>query len=534
MTNTPYIPTDRFEELDRIDLDQVFNVLETYCHIMLPDMEACQVYLLRILRDEGAKTHPKTHEWVSRLIRKIRDFGPLHPQGLNLAHKLTRDPVLDARLERLNYFSLTPDLLDLRSVLSDQRVMQRKRDLLNDVLQKMPGHVLAASQLLTLDYYEGIDHADWLDNFTPPKFFQDEWKQRLFIHYAGLSVVDRALELWPMISSNPVSEIQLNLAAELFVKSGNTPHAIALYEQSLLIDPQQTPIALRVAELKDPFQPDHSLLTKKDVTICLYSWNKADDLRDTLFRLAQTDIGNARIRILLNGCTDHSAQVVEDARPLFPNNDFGVETCLVNVGAPAARNWLGALPEVRASEYVAYLDDDVELPADWLAHFITIMEKEPETAVVGCKVVFSQEPRMIQYLHRRFTLAEPGMIKLTDPNQIAQMDYGQYDYISETDNVMGCCHLLRMAHMPDGPQFDLRYSPSQVDDIAHDIQLRVDGHKIRYCGLVRCIHHQNTGTIMQRKSKTQTGQVLGNDMKFYFYFEEHLERIREILKNSRT
>lgn len=533
MTQTPYTPTDRFEELDRIDLKGVFNVLEIYCHNLLPDMEACLVFLLRILKDKEAHTHPKTREWVTHLVRKIRDFGPFNPQGLELAYKLTQDPALDARLERLNYFALEPGLLDFRSVMNDPKKLERKRSQLMDLFERMPGHVLAASQLLQLDYYQGIDHSEWLVKFTAPKFFQEEWKQRLFLHYAGLRATDKALELWPEITTQSIGEVQLNLGAELFASQGEVGQALALYQQSLNLDPHQTPVKLRMAELEKPTKPDATLLTEKSVTICIYSWNKADDLERTLASLAETEIGNAKIRVLLNGCTDRSAEVVEAARNLFPDNDFNVIPLLVNVGAPAARNWLGALPEVRTSEFVAYLDDDVELPSDWLAHFLNVMEAHPKTSVVGCKVVFGSEPRMIQYLHRSFSLAEPGMIKLTDPCQIGQFDYGQHDYIRTTDHVMGCCHLLRMAHLPDGPQFDLRYSPSQVDDIAHDLQIRVNGGEVRYCGLVKCIHHQNTGGGFKRKmTKAQLGQVLGNDMKFYFAFEQHMERIQELMKLS--
>ncbi|MDC0336522.1 glycosyltransferase family 2 protein, partial [Pseudodesulfovibrio sp.] len=310
MTHATYTPTDRFEELDLIDLDGVFDVLNIYCNNLLPDMEACLVFLLRILKDKDAASHPKTREWLPHLVRKVRDLGPLNPQGLNLAHKLTGDPALDARIERLNYFDLDPELLDFRSVMNAPAILERKRALLMDTLTKMPGHILAASQLLQLDSYQGIDHAEWLDTFTVPKFFQDEWKHRLFLHYAGLGITDKAMALWPAISSGPISEIHLNLAAELFARTGDTQQALDLYGRSLEIDPNQTPVQLRMAELENPTQADHALLAQKSVTICLYSWNKADDLERTLASLAQTDIGAATIRVLLNGCTDRSAEVV--------------------------------------------------------------------------------------------------------------------------------------------------------------------------------------------------------------------------------
>jgi len=533
MTHDNYTPTDRFEELDRIPLDEVFDVLEIYCQNLLPDMEACLVFLLRILRDKEAAAHPKTREWLALLVRKAVALGPFHNQALDLAHRLTGDPIIDARMERLRYFDLDPQLLDLRSVMNDPAIMRRKRTLLLDTLERMPGHIVAASQLLQLDYYSGTDHPKWLNDFTVPKFFQDEWKHRLFLHFAGLGSTEKAMELWPDLATRPLSEIQLNLAAELHVKNGQIEQALKLYRESLNIDPRQTPVRLRMTELENPSKPNNELLKQKSVCICLYSWNKADDLEKTLTSLSKTDIGTAKIRILLNGCTDRSAEVVEAAQALFPNNDFDTILLPVNIGAPAARNWLGSLPEVHASEFVAYIDDDVELPTDWLAHFLTVMDNYPKTSVVGSKVVFGSEPRMLQYLYRAFSLTRPDIIKLTDQCQIAQFDYGQYDFIRTTDHVMGCCHLLRMDHMPDGPQFDLRYSPSQVDDIAHDLKLRLDGGEVRYCGLVTCIHHQNTGGGFKRKmTSAQLGQVLGNDMKFFHYFKEYLDRIQGLMKNS--
>lgn len=536
MPQEKYTPTDRFEELVNIDLDSVFDVLDILCDNLLPDLETCMVYLARILQDKSANDNPRTMEILSRLLRKAVALGPLNHAGLDLAARLSNDPSMAERASKLSRFMDAPSIMDMRRVMSTLSARQRKQAHLEDILKRTPGHIVAAAQRLTLDLYDAKPPGDWIDSLVVPKFAANQWNERLFLHYTDLSLVKEALELWPAIAATGnISEIHLNRAAEMFIKSGDTERAAALYRNSLSIDPTQGPVRHRLAEIENPTRPDTALVNERDVTICLYSWNKAADLERTLASLATTDIGRARIRVLLNGCSDNSAEVTEAARKLFPNNDFDTVSLAVNVGAPAARNWLGALPEVRASEFVAYIDDDVELPADWLAHYLTIMDANPKTSAVGCKVVFGENPQMIQYLYRAFSLAVPGMIKLTDPNQIAQFDYGQYDYIRTTDTVMGCCHLLRMAHMKDGPQFDLRYSPSQVDDIAHDLKIRVDGGVVQYCGLVKCIHHQNTGGGFMRKlTEAQLGQVLGNDTKFYYFFKQYMRRIQEIMMETKA
>ncbi|WP_285906283.1 glycosyltransferase family 2 protein [Pseudodesulfovibrio pelocollis] len=533
MPEVRYTPTDRFEELDHLDLDGIFSVLDVYCDTFLPDMEACQVFLARILGTSGASAHPATRPRVAALLRKALAYGPFHLPTLEIAHGLTGDAELGERIRKLRTLALDPALADPRAILSDEAMFTRKRDRLLAMLAEKPGHVTAASHLLSIDAWRGLPSDEWLAGFTVPKYVRAPWERRLFLHYSATGETERALALWPGVAAGAICEVELNCTAELFAASGDMDRAAACYARSLEIDPAQTPARLRLAELQSPTLADAALPDQRDVTICLYTWNKADHLERTLSSLAGTSLGRARIRVLLNGCTDRSAEVAEAARALFPGRDYAVVALPVNVGAPAARNWLGALPEVRASEFVAYIDDDVDLPGDWLAHFLTVMEHHPDTAVVGCKVVFGSDPRMIQYLYRAFALARPEIIKLTDPCQVAQMDRGHYDFVRETDTVMGCCHLLRTASMPDGPEFDLRYSPTQLDDIAHDLTLRLRGFEVRYCGLVRCIHHQNTGgSFKRRMTDAQLGQVLGNDLKFFYFFKKHLERIREIMTEA--
>lgn len=519
--------TDRFGELDILDLDGVFDCLAAYCDNLLPDLEACLAFLSRILSDKEAAAHPKTRDWVTHLVRKVRDLGPLHLQGLELVHRLTGDPALDARLERLAYFPLEPQLMDMRDALNDKRILNEKRMMLKETLERMPAHVPAASQLLKLDFIEGIAHPEWLDRFMPPKFFQDEWKHRLFLHYAGLGDADHALALWADVTALPISEIQLNLVAECFVKRGEVDQAIACYRESLRLDPNQTPVRLRMAELESPTETNPALVAAKDVAVCIQSRNNADALKQTLVQLAKTDIGPATIRILLNGCTDHSREISEAARPLFPNNDYNVISLPTHIGLPAGRNWLGSLPEVRTSEFVAYINDDVTLPTDWLAHFLTLMDDTPEAAVVGAKIVSDSQPQPIQYLYKGFSAARPEVVKLTNPCLPAQFDTGHFDFVRETDSVSGCCHLLRMAHLPDGPQFDVRFTPSHGEDVAHDIKLRIKSHKVLYCGRVKCVHQSGS-----QMDTSHVGHIQGNDLKLDDWMASQMDLIRPQLKQA--
>ncbi len=267
--------------------------------------------------------------------------------------------------------------------------------------------------------------------------------------------------------------------------------------------------------------------------ICLYSWNKGELLEQSLRSLAASDIGNNPIRVLLNGCTDDSLARVERVRALFPHNDFAICELPINIGAPQARNWLLALPETRACDHVAFLDDDVDVPADWLTRYLTVMESDPRIGIVGGKAVFPTAGNTapeLQYLYRYVSLAAQGILKLSiaaPPGRVR--DTGLYSFTRPCLNVMGCLHLLRTAMLEDVGGFDLRFSPSQLDDIDHDLIAALRGWKVMYCGTVTCTHHQNSGMGAQtRQSLASFGSIAGNDLKLSYKHVEHFDKLARL------
>lgn len=113
---------------------------------------------------------------------------------------------------------------------------------------------------------------------------------------------------------------------------------------------------------------------------------------------------------------------------------------------------------------------------------------------------------------------------LSTPYQ--QYDIGLYDVIREPRVVMGCQHLLRVASLADAPAFDIRYSPSQIDDTDHDLQLCLAGWKVFYCGTVTCVHRQESGTSIRSKlNLASQGSIMGNDIKFHYKWYEHKDAL---------
>jgi len=294
-----------------------------------------------------------------------------------------------------------------------------------------------------------------------------------------------------------------NLRARMALDQGDAATARAHLLASLDAEPFQPAVIEQLADLAaDRAEADPG----PDTHICLYSWNKPDMLARTVASLAATRLGQARVTILNNGTTvcppDELERRVRKAAPGL-GRSLSLVHLPVNVGAPAARNWLLALPEVRSSRLVAFLDDDVLLPPHWLARLTATLARFPEAAAAGCKCV-NQGVRTIQYAFRNLSEVGHRKIRFT-PNAPTLMDMGQFDAARPCLTVMGCCHLLHRERLDrlGVPDFGVRFSPSQVDDIEHDMQIWKAGGQVVYDGRVAAVHLQDTGAARTRASLAQ-------------------------------
>ncbi|MDR2574385.1 MAG: glycosyltransferase [Desulfovibrio sp.] len=399
-----------------------------------------------------------------------------------------------------------------------------------DMLIQNPAHAGAAEALLHMDFQLFREPADWLDKFRCPDNLADVWRYALFLHYAGRGRWAEALPLWeqmPEKNRNPYARVY---AADNYILAGDTTSGIRAYTQALRQDGSLRPVALRLEALLSPTALRSRLLAERKTAICLYSWNKGPLLKQTLRALAETDTGNASVFILLNGCTDDSAARAEALRELFPERTYKIINLPVNIGAPAARNWLAHLPQVQACDHVAFMDDDVVMPRDWLARYLTEMERDPKNAVVGCKVIFPPkhaEAPALQSLYYSVRTARAGLLRLGvgTPAEGAR-DTGLYSFTRPCLHVMGCLHLLRTSALKEVGDFDIGFSPSQLDDVDHDLRTALKGYNVIYCGQVTCEHHQKSGTALVRDviaAQRAIGPVVGHDMKLAY---KHLPNFR--------
>jgi GT2 family glycosyltransferase len=298
--------------------------------------------------------------------------------------------------------------------------------------------------------------------------------------------------------------------------AGDEPAALAHLLRALTSAPWQANLAQVAADAASGLRRECAPLPGTTL-IMLYTWNKATDLDATLASLFASDLQGARVLVLDNGSTDHTPQML-DAWAARAGGNLLRMTLPVNIGAPAARNWLAATPEAKAADFLVFLDDDVDLPRDWLLRLGAAQRLFPEAGVWGCKVADHHAPHLLQNVAGHlvipadapddrpdlaFQSLSPNPFRLCDAH-LQGPDWGLHDFVSPCASVTGCCHLFRRAAL-DAPSaagggFSLALGPSQYDDFERDLRMLDSGAHAVYTGHLRVRHRKRSGIASQAEA----------------------------------
>ena len=246
------------------------------------------------------------------------------------------------------------------------------------------------------------------------------------------------------------------------------------------------------------------------VQVFLYTWNRSGLLQNTLASLAASRLGPAQITVLDNGSSDDTAAVCQAMAGRFGPDRLRTIRLPVNVGAPAARNWLARTAGLGPHDLAAYVDDDVTLPPHWLETLAAALLADADADVAGARIVAAAPgaARAVQAADVR--LLPPDAAHSVRPlvNYGPGPDLGLLATQRPCPSVSGCCHLLRSRALTAGAPFDIRFSPSQFDDLARDLTGFLGGRRAVYAGTLAVAHHQHAGPG-QARSQAAVGQLLG-------------------------
>ena len=318
----------------------------------------------------------------------------------------------------------------------------------------------------------------------------DRWEEAIIRGGALLSEADRYFQLG-------------NLA---FLK-GDRKKALTLWSYCLQLRPWFTQLILKMYDVANNIDRLRRPLEGK-VSICLYTYNKAEELQKALESLAESHLESAKIFILINGSTDATRQIVSRWQSLLGSDRLVVIDLPVNIGAPAARNWLMHDSQVSESDWIVYLDDDALVPKDWLEALGSAVLRYPNAGVWGCRVIDAWVPSILQAVdYHILPPSYAGDTTVEAPFWLSMLHYGtpdqgQFNYIRPCVHVTGCCHLFSTKTLLTSGDFDLRFSPSQFDDLEHDFRLAFNNRPAIYQGHLAIRHMNKTA----KRAKVHVGE----------------------------
>lgn len=316
------------------------------------------------------------------------------------------------------------------------------------------------------------------------------------------------------------------LLAQVHMKAGDSDAAAEGLRRAIQTQPWRMNAYLRLRDIESG-RASRVTPVPGSAAVLLYSYNKCDELNKTLSSLYDSRLGAAIIRVLDNGSSDGTADMLSGWQDRFGQDRFDIVSLPVNVGAAPARNWLMSLPEVRQAEYAAYLDDDVRLPADWLDRLGAAVEAYPDAGVWGAKVVDYPGRVNLQQVDMNLVKPRPDDTLFSFSNlQLGALDVGQFDYMRPATSVTGCCHLFQMSVLEECGQFDVRYAPTQYDDLDHDLRLCLKGRLPVYTGHLTVGHLKCSGRAVI-SSRAENANAYANLMKLRNKFTpEDVDAIR--------
>ncbi len=287
--------------------------------------------------------------------------------------------------------------------------------------------------------------------------------------------------------------------AQALLGLGRRDQAVAVLGGLVEKAPWRTNMVLKLHDLVRGLDAgsDATHTAMERTSVLLYTWNHGPDLDHTLGTLAASSapaLSAMDVFVLNNGSSDDTGNVLTRWKNSGAFPGFEIVDLPVNIGAPAARNWLLHMDRVRANAWIAFLDDDVSLAPAWLEVLFRARDARPDAGAWGAKVVEMDKPHVIQQADLNlFWPPENNEVVGFSDLQAGVPDTGQFDYLRPAASVTGCCHLFRRETFETVGDFDIRFSPSQYDDFDHSLRMMRSGLRSVYTGHAAVGHARASG-----------------------------------------
>jgi GT2 family glycosyltransferase len=228
------------------------------------------------------------------------------------------------------------------------------------------------------------------------------------------------------------------------------------------------------------------------LSVGVLNFDQADMTVQMLDQVAELSEAGWGIQLIVvdNGSAKNEVQHLTDW--FVSNRHRFVESIVVgasrNLGCAGGRN---VILKLAAGEAFLFLDNDIILPdsPEWLAILWQDLQADPNIAIVGPMLVFSDYPEIVQ-------AAGSG---LTDRGRVGYLHRGEpVETIPEMSVQVGvspsACWLVRSKAQRAIGYFSEDFDPAQYEDVDFCVRLRLDAWKIVCDRSVRVVHREHVTT----------------------------------------
>lgn len=309
--------------------------------------------------------------------------------------------------------------------------------------------------------------------------------------------------------------------------TGQDDAALQRLARILAVQPWQTNALLQAYDMARG--RDNAAAPLESVCVLMFSFNKCADLERTLQSLADSDAARLPCHVLDNGSTDATWDMLTRFQQSGRLPHLSPLRLPTNIGAPAARNWLLTMERVRNARYAVFLDDDIALDADWLARLGAAVRAYPDAGAWGCKIRDFHNPAATQSTDLHIMRGRDDTPFTISDLHLQGADFGQFHYMRPCASVTGCCHLFPTRALLDAGGFDIRFTPTQFDDLDRDLRDALAGRHAVYTGFATVRHRKRSGG--RERDPIAGGNARGNQTKLFAKFSP--PKVRTLLEAQR-
>lgn len=229
------------------------------------------------------------------------------------------------------------------------------------------------------------------------------------------------------------------------------------------------------------------IMTDASVAVVILNWNGKNLLEKFLPGVMLSEYPNLQIVVGDNASTDDSVAFVKTSYP-------GIRVIVNDKNYGFAEGYRKLLEQVEADYYVL-LNSDVEVPANWIAPVISLMEKDDKIAAAQPKIKWQKDKSKFEYAGAAGGYLDLHCFPFCRGRlfDTVEDDHGQYDDVKEIFWASGAALFIKSKYWREAGGLDPDFF-AHMEEIDLCWRLKNLGYKVMYCPDAE-VYHVGGGTL---------------------------------------